>query len=136
VVVISEKLKYVGIAILLFDRLEYLWVPWEKVPIYFDVPFVYKSGPIRLDALVYAASVKVQHVLLVLIVHILLPFRNVSKYMIIAFSLAFFELFLTWNEPVATIPLPFNGWIPISIATVKFCTVCWFMWACVMKAIR
>lgn len=51
--------------------------------------------------------------------------------MMAAFSLAFLELFLTWNEPILKIPLPFGLWVPISTSLLKLTSICYFMWECV-----
>lgn len=121
---------------MIFDRLEYAWVPWEGVEKYITIPFVYDSGPIRIDALIYAASVKLQHIILVLILYMLTPFTRANYWMLGAFMLALVELFLTWNEPILTIPLPFKLWIPVSTASLKFVAVCNFMWCAVKKAME
>lgn len=126
----------VAILLMIFDRLEYAWVPWEGVEKYITIPFVYDSGPIRIDALIYAASVKLQHIILVLILYVLTPFTRANYWMLGAFMLAFVELFLTWNEPILTIPIPFKLWIPVSTATLKFVAVCNFMWCAVKKAME
>jgi hypothetical protein len=86
-----------------------------------------------LDALIYNASVKVEHFILPLILFILTPFRKESKLMMIAFGLAFVELFFTWNEPMLKIPLPFHWWFPVSTTLLKLASVCYFMWGCVKR---
>lgn len=132
----NERLKYftVSILVLVYFLLEYVWLPWADVPVTYKVPFVHQGNPIRLDSLIYHAGVKVQHVIVPVITLILMPFKKESKLMIIAFSLAFFELFLTWNEPILQLPLPFNWYIPISTSPLKFASVCYFMWSCIKKS--
>jgi hypothetical protein len=104
-----------------------LWLPWSEVPIYYKVPFIYDHGPVRIDSLIYNACVKLEHIDLVLILHILIPFKKQTRIMLIAFGMAFIEFFFTWNEPVAKIPLPFHWWIPISTATLRFASICYLM---------
>jgi hypothetical protein len=127
----KSRFVVVSILVLVYFLLEYTWISVEDVQIFYKVPFVYDSGPIRLDALVYAASVKVGHFILPLILYILTPFKKESKLMMIAFALAFVELFFTWNEPIHKVPLPFNWWIPISTTLLKLASCCYFMWGCV-----
>lgn len=128
-----DRMKFVvvSILVLVYFLLEYTWISVEDVPIFYKVPFIYDSGPVRLDALVYNASVKVEHFILPLILYILTPFKKASKLMMIAFALAFVELFLTWNEPIHKVPLPFNWWVPISTTLLKLASCCYFMWECV-----
>lgn len=128
-----QKYLLVSILLIIFWFLEYVWVYWEDVPIFYNVPFVYDGGPVRLDSWVYNVSIKLQHIIGVLFVYILTPFKKESKIMLIAFGLALIEFFFTWNEPIAKIPLPFEWWIPISTATIKLMSVCNFMYACQKK---
>ncbi len=131
-------MKYITVSLLVmaYFLLEYAWIPFEEVPIYYKVPFIYDSDPVRLDALIYNASVKVEHFILPLILFILTPFMKESKLMMIAFGLAFIELFFTWNEPMLKIPLPFHWWIPVSTTLLKFGSVCYFMFSCVKKLLE
>lgn len=117
----------VAILVILYERLEYLWVIWEDVPIFFNVPYVYDGGSIRLDALVYNASVKIQNIILPIILYLVTPFKKSSMVMIAAFTLGFIELFITWNEPIAKIPLPFNRYFPISTAVIRLASVFYFL---------
>ena len=132
----NDRLRYVAVSVLvlLFFLTEYVWIPWADLKIYIKVPFIYEDGPVRLDSYIYNASVKVAHFIAPLILFLLTPFKKECKYMMIAFGLAFFEFFLTWNMPVAQIPLPFNWFIPISTSPLKFASVCYFMWAAIKKA--
>lgn len=134
----NDRLKYfsVSILVLLFFLLEYVWFPWDGSPITYKIPYVHEGNPIRLDSLIYHAGVKVQHIILPLITLILMPFKKESKVMIFTFSLAFFELFLTWNEPIAKLPLPFDWYIPVSTSPLKFFSVCYFMTACIRWAFK
>lgn len=132
----NDRFKYVAVSILvlIFFLLEYVWIPWDGSPVRYTIPFIHDGPPIRLDSLIYHAGVKVQHIILPLITLILMPFKKESKVMIFTFSLAFFELFLTWNEPIAQIPLPFDWYIPVSTSPLKFFSVCYFMTACIRRA--
>jgi hypothetical protein len=133
-----DKLKYVIVSflVMVFFLTEYTWIPWEEVPVFYKVPFVTTMEPVRLDALIYAASVKLGHVIPFAILFFITPFKKESKLMMIAFALAIPELFLTWNEPVMKLPMPFGLWIPISTSLLKLGAICNFMWACVVKALK
>lgn len=132
----NDRQKYIVVSflVLIYFLLEYAWIPWEGSPVRFTVPFIHDGPPIRLDSLIYHGCVKAQHIDLALILLILTPFKKECKWMIAAFSLAFFELFLTWNEPVLQLPLPFNLYIPVSTSPLKLASVCYFMWATVKRA--
>jgi hypothetical protein len=131
------KFITVSVLLLLFLLLEYAWIPWDRVKIYYSVPFVYDGGPVRLDSWIYNSCVKIEHILVVLMLHLLTPFKKETKMLLIAFGLAFVEFFFTWNEPMAKIWLPefgsFHPYIPISTATLKLMAVCCFMWGCIKK---
>jgi hypothetical protein len=129
------RLKYitVSILVLIYFLLEYAWIPWAGVPKYYEVPFIYSDGPVRLDSWIYNACVKIEHLILPLIIYILTPFKRESKFMLLAFGLSFVEFFLTWNEPIAKIPMPFDWGIPISTAPLKLASICYFMVSCVIK---
>lgn len=132
----NDRLKYIAVSflILLHFLLEYIWLPWADVPIYWEIPFVHEGNPIRIDSLIYHAGVKADHLIPLALVFILMPFKKESKIMMAMFAVAFFELFLTWNEPVAQLPLPFDWYIPVSTSPLKFFSVCYFMVACIKKA--
>ena len=132
----NDRLKYIAVSfmVLIYFLLEYIWFPWEDSPVRYTIPFIHEGAHIRLDSLIYHAGVKVQHVILPVIILILTPFKRESCLMIAAFSLAFFELFLTWNEPIAKLPLPFDWYIPVSTSPLKFFSVCYFMVGCIKKA--
>ncbi len=121
---------------LAFFLLEYTWIPWEDVPIYYNVPFIYDGGAVRLDSWVYNASVKIEHFIVPLVLFILTPFKRESKLMMLAFGLCLVEFFFTWNEPFFKIPLPFDLWIPISTSLLKFASICNFMYVALMKWIN
>lgn len=131
----EDRFKYIAVSILIFVYflLEYAWIPWSGVPEYYEVPFVYSDGPVRLDSWVYNACVKVEHLILPLILYILTPFKRESKLMLLAFGLAFVEFFFTWNEPIAKIPMPFDWYIPVSTSPLKLASICYFMVSCVIK---
>lgn len=131
-------MRYVTVSLLVmaYFLLEYTWIPFEDVPVFYKVPFVYDSDPVRLDALIYNASVKVEHFILPLILFILTPFKKESKLMMWAFGLAFVEFFITWNEPILKIPMPFHLWIPVSTSLLKLASICYFMWGCVRKLLE
>lgn len=132
----KDRLKYVlvSLLVLVFFLLEYTWIPWEDLPVYYNVPFVYDGGPVRLDSWIYNGSVKVEHFILVLICFILTPFKKSSRLMMWAFGLSFIEFFLTWNEPIVKIPLPFHLWIPISTSLLKIASICYFMYEAIISA--
>ena len=135
----EDKMKAITVSVLLliFFLLEYTWIPWTRVETYYSVPFVYDGGPVRLDSWIYNACVKIEHILVVLMIHLLMNFKKESKIMLIAFGLAFVEFFFTWNEPMAKIWLPefgsFHPYIPVSTATLKFCSIAYFMWGTVKR---
>lgn len=132
----NDRLKYILVSflVLIYFLLEYAWFPWDGSPVRYTIPFIHDGPPIRLDSLIYHAGVKVQHVMVPLILLILTPYKKECRIMIAAFSMAFFELFLTWNEPVLKLPLPFNWHIPVSTSPLKFASVCYFMWSVVKRA--
>lgn len=132
----NDRLKYILVSflVLIYFLLEYIWFPWDGSPVRYTIPFIHEGPPIRLDSLIYHAGVKVQHVILPMITLILMPFKKESRLMILAFSLAFFELFLTWNEPILKFPLPFDWYIPISTSPLKLASVCYFMWGAFKRA--
>jgi hypothetical protein len=138
----TSKQVYIlaSILALLFFLTEYAWIPWAELPIYYDVPFVYKDGPVRLDSWIYNVSVKVSHVIFVIALWLLTPFKKSGVFMIVAFTLALIEFFFTWNEPIAKLWLPeFWNWhpyIPVSTAPLKLASVCYFMYECVKKAME
>lgn len=121
----------VSILVMVYFLLEYTWIPFEDMPVFYKVPFIYDGGPVRLDSWVYNASVKVEHFILPLILFILTPFKKECKLMMWAFGLAFVEFFITWNEPILKIPMPFHLWIPVSTSLLKLGSICYFMWGCV-----
>lgn len=131
--------KYITVSVLLliFFLLEYTWIPWTRVEIYYSVPFVYDGGPVRLDSWIYNSCVKIEHILVVLMLHILMDLKKETRVLLIAFVLAFVEFFFTWNEPIAKIWLPeigaFQPYIPVSTATVKFFAIAYFMVGCVKR---
>ena len=131
----NGHMKYIMVSslLLVFMMLEYAWIPWEDVPIFYNVPFIYDGGPVRLDAWIYNACVKIEHILVVLMLHVLTDFKKETRVLLIAFGLAFVEFFFTWNEPVGRIDLPFNMFIPISTTPLKFLAVCYFMWGTVKR---
>jgi hypothetical protein len=131
---IMDRLKYLIVSILtvVFFILEYTWIPFEDIPIFYKVPFIYDGGPVRLDSWIYNASVKIEHFIVPLILYVLTPFKQECKLMG-AFALSFIEFFFTWNEPIGKIPLPFEWWIPISTALLKLVSICWFMWVCIKE---
>lgn len=132
----NDRLKYIAVSllVLLFFLLEYAWIPWDEVPVYVPVPFVYKYGPVRLDSYIYNFCVKVEHVIVPVILYLVTPFKKESIYMMIAFFLALIEFPFTWNEPILKLPLPFNWHIPVSTSPLKLASVCYFMWAAVKRA--
>lgn len=134
----NDRLKYVAVSflVLIYFLLEYAWFPWEDSPTRYTIPFIHDGAPIRLDSLIYHAGVKVQHIMVPLILLILTPYKKECRIMIAAFSLAFFELFLTWNEPILKLPLPFNWHIPVSTSPLKLASVCYFMWSAVKRALE
>src|SRR5688572_29915419 len=109
----NGNMKFITVSslLLIFMMLEYTWIPWEDVPIFYNVPFIYDGGPVRLDAWIYNACVKIEHIVVVLMLHILLDFKKETKWLLVTFGLAFVEFFLTWNEPVMKIDLPFIMYI-------------------------
>jgi hypothetical protein len=131
----NGNMKFITVSslLLVFMMLEYTWIPWEDVPIFYNVPFIYDGGPVRLDAWIYNACVKIEHIVVVLMLHILLDFKKETKWLLITFGLAFVEFFFTWNEPVLKIDLPFSMYIPISTTPLKFAAVAYFMWGCIKK---
>jgi hypothetical protein len=133
-----ERFKYliVSFLVLIFFLMEYTWIPWEDVPIFYTVPFVYDGGPVRLDSWIYNASVKFGHIIPCFICYILTPFKKESKLMVWAFTVAFVEFFFTWNEPISKIPLPFGMWVPISSTLLKLASICYFMWGAFKKALN
>lgn len=126
-------MRYVTVSLLMmaYFLLEYTWIPFEDMPVFYKVPFIYDGGPVRLDSWVYNASVKVEHFILPLILFILTPFKKECRLMMWAFVLAFVEFFITWNEPILKIPMPFHLWIPVSTSLLKLASICYFMWGCV-----
>lgn len=126
-------MRYITVSLLMmaYFLLEYTWIPFEDMPVFYKVPFIYDGGPVRLDSWVYNASVKVEHFILPLILFILTPFKKECRLMMWAFGLAFVEFFITWNEPILKIPMPFHLWIPVSTSLLKLASICYFMWGCV-----
>jgi hypothetical protein len=131
----NGNMKFITVSslLLIFMMLEYTWIPWEDVQTFYNVPFIYDGGPVRLDAWIYNACVKIEHIVVVLMLHILLDFKKETKWLLITFGLAFVEFFFTWNEPIAQIDLPFGMYIPISTTPLKFAAVAYFMWGCIKK---
>lgn len=131
-------MRYITVSLLVmaYFLFEYTWIPFEDVPVFYKVPFIYDGGPVRLDSWVYNASVKVEHFILPLILFIISPFKKECKLMMWAFGLAFVEFFFTWNEPVLKIPMPFHLWIPVSTSLLKLASICYFMWGCVKKILE
>lgn len=126
-------MRYITVSLLMmaYFLLEYTWIPFEDMPVFYKVPFIYDGGPVRLDSWVYNASVKVEHFILPLILFILTPFKKECRLMMWAFGLAIVEFFITWNEPILKIPMPFHLWIPVSTSLLKLASICYFMWGCV-----
>jgi hypothetical protein len=131
----NKNMLYITVSCLLlvYMMLEYTWIPWEDVPVFYNVPFVYDGGPVRLDSWIYNACVKVEHFLFVLTIHLVLDFKKETKWLLITFGLAFVEFFFTWNEPIAQIDLPFGMYLPISTTPMKFAAVAYFMYGTVKK---
>lgn len=130
-----DRFKYIAVSILIliYFLLEYAWIPWADIPRYYEVPFIYTGGPVRLDSWIYNACVKIEHIILPLVIYVLTPFKKESKLMLLAFGLAFIEFFFTWNEPIAKIPMPFGWYIPVSTSPLKLASICYFMVSCVIK---
>lgn len=136
----ARKLITIAILLLIYDRLEYAWYVVEGMNVYYKVPYVFTGNAIRIDSWVYLASVKVQHIVTIYILHILLPMREYTKWILVAFALALIELHLTYNEPFMRIFLPVIGnwqpYIPVSTATLKLASVCYFIFGCIQNALK
>lgn len=135
---LAGKIKFISVAVLVivYERLEYLWYPFEHVQRWYTVPFIVEMSPIKLDSMIYMASVKAQHFIFALILHVLLPLKFYTRWMIVAFAIAFFELFLTYNEPIFKLMLPSEFYIPVSTATLKATSVCYFLYGCVKHVMK
>jgi hypothetical protein len=125
----DKKIK-VALLMIVFDRLEYFY---EVVNPDTNICLLAVERCFRADSFVYFACVKVQQWIFVYVIHLLVPLKEYSKWSVWAFALAFVEFFFTYNEPIARIPFPFDMYLPISTAILKFAAVAYFMWGCIKK---
>lgn len=127
-----------------FFLCEYLYLPVEgdETPVRILLSkFTVTLDPthaVRLDSYVYNFSMKFEQLIFILVVRLFM--KKDSIWMLYTFGAAVIEYPLTYNEPIAKILLPdFGGWqpfIPISMATAKFCAVCYFMWGLIKRALE
>lgn len=117
--------------VLLFFLMEYLYLPAEGNTT--PVKIVFKDFSIRLDSYVYFAAIKVEQFIFVVVLHIILPMKDYTKWLVYSFLAAIVEYPLTYNEPIYKLPLPLDFYIPVSTASLKFTAVAYFMTGCVRK---
>lgn len=128
----TPKWIIIGILLLCYDRIEYLYYAFEGSDRY--IPFLFSGEPIRLDAYVYFLSIRVQQIIFILILHILIGAPKATQWVLIAFILSLIEFPLTYNEPFFKIPLPFGFYVPGSTASLKFIAICNLMVVCINRS--
>lgn len=126
----KRKLITIGVLFILWDRVEFLYYLVEGRDT--KIGFLLMGDPIRIDSYVYFASMYLQTLILVVILQMALPLKSM-KYLVIACLLCFIEYFVTYGQPIAKIPLPWNLYIPVSCSTLRLLSVCYVLYECVKK---
>lgn len=134
-----DNRKYILLSILvfLFFLMEYLYLPFEGDTSPVRIPLM--NFTIRMDSYVYYFCMKFEQLIFALVLYILLP-KHLTKWVVLTFAMAVVEYPLTYNEPIAKLLLPklfgYQPYIPASTATLKFASVCYFMYGSVKKAME
>jgi hypothetical protein len=134
----KRKVILLSIYVFIFFLMEYLYLPFEgdETP----VAIAFQDFTIRLDSYVYYFCMKGEQLIFALTLRLLLPIKEYTKWIVLTFALAVFEYPLTYNEPIAKLLLPdfwgFQPYVPASTATLKFASVCYFMYGAIKKAME
>lgn len=124
----KRKLITIAILLILWDRIEFLYYAFEGSDR--KIGFFLIGDPIRLDSYVYFASIAFQQAITAIIIYMVIPIRA-AKYFVIASLVCFVEYFLTYGQPIAKIPLPFDFYLPLSGSTLRLASICYLLWSCV-----
>jgi hypothetical protein len=123
----------IAILLLLYDRVEFLYYLVEGSER--KMGFLLMGDPIRIDSYIYFASIGLQQLIFAFILQMLIPIRA-AKFFVLASAVCFIEYFLTYGQPIAKIPLPWELYIPVSGSTLRLVSVCYFMYGEVKKAME
>lgn len=133
-----NRLVLLSVYVLAFFLMEYMYLPFEGSTT--QVKIWFQDFTVRMDSYTYFLFIKVEQLLAMLMVQLLLPaYWKQTRWLVLTFFLAVIEYPLTYNEPIYKIMLPdFGGWqpyVPVSVATLKFIAVCYFMYGVVKKVL-
>jgi hypothetical protein len=129
----SRTLIKIAILLLLYDRVEFLYYLVEGSER--KIGFLLMGDPIRIDSYVYFASIGLQQLIFAFILQMFMPIRA-AKFFVLASAVCFIEYFLTYGQPVAKIPLPWELYIPVSGSALRLVSVCYFMYGAIKKAME
>jgi hypothetical protein len=129
----SRTLIKIAILLLLYDRVEFLYYLVEGSER--KIGFLLMGDPIRIDSYIYFASIGLQQLIFAFILQMLIPIRA-AKFFVLASAVCFIEYFLTYGQPIAKIPLPWELYIPVSGSALWLVSVCYFMYGAVKKAME
>lgn len=127
----SEKLILTAILLVLIDRIEFAYYPFQGSPIF--VAFACCHEPIQLSWWVYLETIQVQHFLWTIIAFLWIPMRKEMIFIMIAFGLCVLEFPLTYGIPIAKLPLPFNWFFPLSCSLLRLAAILNFFRAVIMQ---
>lgn len=134
----AVKLLATVILLIFIDRIEFAYAPFEGSKITVDLPFYEEDPehPIYLSWFVYLESIQVQHFLWTLLAWMWLPMAKDFKWVVIAFGLCVIELPLTYGEPIAKLPLPWQWYFPLSCSLLRLGAVLYYFTRVVFKLLR
>jgi hypothetical protein len=131
-----KKLLLTGLLLIVIDRLEFAYYPFEGVQKY--VSFVCCHEPIQLSWWVYLVSIQMQHFLWTVVLYVWIPegFKRQMLAIVAAFGLCVVELPLTYGQPIAKLPLPWSLYFPLSCSLLRLVAIMWFVTEFVRKVIK
>jgi hypothetical protein len=119
-----------ALLLVLIDRVEFAYYPFEGVQRY--VPFLTYATPIILSWYVYVMSILVQQFLWIVLLWMWLPMGKQFKWVVIAFFLCILEFPITYGQPIASLPLPWSWYFPISCSLLRLAAILYYL-GCVIK---
>jgi hypothetical protein len=129
----SKRILIIVALLVVYDRVEYLYYAFEDSDS--KIGFIIKGDPIRIDSYVYFLSIRIQQIIFALIFYYLVPLKS-PRWFLYACVAMLVEYPLTYNEPILTIPLPLDHYIPVSAAAFRLCAVGYFMYEVVNKLLK
>lgn len=129
-----QKLILTVILLVIIDRVEFAYYPFEGLDRY--IPFVTYDKPIIASWYVYCLSMIIQGFLWSFVAWMWLPMQKQFKWVVIAFGLCVLEFPITYGQPIATLPLPWQWYFPLSCSLLRLVAIMYYLGCVIEKAIK